>query len=141
MPGEKNLHLLLSGLKPELDAVEYGFASLPTGVRPPEGLEAVGLFREAEGLTVIAPAAALAAAGIDFLPGWARITLTVQSSLEAVGMTAAFARALGDAGISANVIAAYHHDHVFVPWERRHDAMRALVALAGENAREKMERP
>jgi hypothetical protein len=134
VPGEKDLRALLGGLRPELDPVEYGFASLPPAVRPPDGLDAVCLFREEEGLTVIAPAAALAEAGLEFLPGWARITLRVHSSLEAVGMTAAFARALGDAGISANVVAAYHHDHVFLPWARRHDAMRVLSALANANA-------
>jgi len=54
----------------------------------------------------------------------------VHSSLEAVGMTAALAKALTEAGISANVVAAYHHDHIFVPWARRHDALAALEALA-----------
>jgi len=42
------------------------------------------------------------------------------------GMTAAIARLLGDAGISANVVAAYYHDHIFVPWERRHEAAALL---------------
>jgi hypothetical protein len=45
-------------------------------------------------------------------------------------MTAALAKALTEAGISANVVAAYHHDHIFVPWARRHDALAALEALA-----------
>ena len=50
----------------------------------------------------------------------------MHSSLSAVGLTAAFATALGDAGISCNVLAAYHHDHILVPAE---DAERALETL------------
>jgi hypothetical protein len=55
--------------------------------------------------------------------------MMVHSSLEAVGMTAAIATALTARGISANVVAAFYHDHVFVPWDRRQDAMEAIAAL------------
>jgi hypothetical protein len=58
----------------------------------------------------------------------ARITLTVQSSLEAVGLTAAFASVLAQGGISANVIAGFHHDHIFLPAA---DADRAMTLLRG----------
>ncbi|MNG35746.1 hypothetical protein D3C84_1225580 [compost metagenome] len=54
------------------------------------------------------------------------ITLQVHSSLAAVGLTAAFASALGQANISCNVIAGYHHDHLFVA---QADAERALAVL------------
>jgi uncharacterized protein len=54
----------------------------------------------------------------------------VHSDLAAVGLTAAFAGALASEGISCNVIAGFHHDHLFVPWERRADAMAALGRLA-----------
>jgi hypothetical protein len=37
---------------------------------------------------------------------------------------------LADAGISANVIAALHHDHIFVPWDRRDDALAVLRGLS-----------
>ena len=55
-----------------------------------------------------------------------QITLKVHSSLEAIGLTAAMSRALMEAGISANVVAAYYHDHIFVPAA---DAERAVEAL------------
>ena len=61
---------------------------------------------------------------------WARISLTVQSDLAAVGLTAAFARALAAEGISCNVIAGVHHDHLLVPWDRRDDAMATLRRLS-----------
>ena len=62
-----------------------------------------------------------------FRAAW--ITLTVHSDLEAVGLTAAFARALGEAGISCNVMAAAYHDHIFVPFDDGPRAFDALVAL------------
>jgi hypothetical protein len=58
------------------------------------------------------------------------ITLTVHSSLEAVGLTAAFSRALSDHGISCNVIAAYYHDHIFVPFKDAATAMEVLRELS-----------
>ena len=62
--------------------------------------------------------------GFDYVAAW--ITLTVHSALDAVGLTAAFASALGDAGISCNVVAGYYHDHLFVG---RADAQRAMDVL------------
>jgi hypothetical protein len=61
------------------------------------------------------------------------ITLTVHSSLEAVGLTAAFSTALGDAGISCNVLTGLHHDHVLVPVGRRDDAVTVLRELSGRH--------
>ena len=54
------------------------------------------------------------------------ITLTVHSSLEAVGLTAAIATELARFGVSANVVAAYFHDHVFVPSAQAEQALAAL---------------
>jgi uncharacterized protein len=60
--------------------------------------------------------------------GW--ITLQVHSALDAVGLTATVSRALADAAISADVVTAVHHDHVFVPHQATHAAMTVLAALA-----------
>ena len=62
--------------------------------------------------------------------GWARITLGVHSSLAAVGLTARVAESLTAHGISANMVAAFHHDHVFVPWDRRDEALIILDNLS-----------
>ncbi|MBK0399299.1 ACT domain-containing protein [Limibaculum sp. M0105] len=132
MTGETDLAVLLRGMRPVLDPVVYGFSTLQRDATLPPALRPLCLFEEEEGTTLIAPQSDLVAAGLAHRPGWARITLTVHSSLEAVGLTAAIAAALTDAGISANVVAAYYHDHVFVPWDRRHDALTALEAL-GQN--------
>ncbi len=55
------------------------------------------------------------------------LSLTVQSSLEAVGLTAAFAKTLGEVGIPCNVLAGYHHDHILVPVEQAQHAIGALT--------------
>ena len=125
MRGGTDLDALLATMEPALTDGVFVFASVPAqDVAASLLQEAIGLFREAEGVTLILPAAA--AVGLAASPPMRLITLTVHSSLEAVGLTAAFAAALTEAGISANVVAGFYHDHIFVP-ER--DAGRALEAL------------
>jgi uncharacterized protein len=117
LSGETDLARLIATMEPVLHPNRYAFR-LADAFDP----QAFATIREDEGVTVVT---------LDPHGDWARITLTVHSSLEAVGLTAAFARALADIGISANVIAGLHHDHIFVPWSRRDDAMTALRKLSG----------
>ena len=83
--------------------------------------DAFALIREEEGLTAIRAHPE---------GEWARISLEVHSSLDAVGLTAALSKSLAEAGVSANIVAALRHDHLFVPWDRREDAMGCLKALS-----------
>ncbi len=135
MSGITDLDDLLATMEPALVAGRFVFASVPASdiavhlARGP-----IGLFREEEGITLILPADA--AEGLAASPPMRMITLTVHSSLEAVGLTAAFATALTKAGISANVVAAYHHDHIFVPERDAERALETLRALS-RAAREK----
>ena len=129
MGGETDLGRLLAHLEPRLEPAAYGFVLLPGAV--PAGLDWTALEREAEGLTAIAPQAALQAVGLAPGAPWARITLTVHSSLDAVGLTAAVSAALAAAGIPANMVAGLNHDHLFVPWDVRAEAMARLEALQG----------
>lgn len=89
-------------------------------------LHAFAIMREAEGVTLILPASVAAEHGYDCALHLRLITLNVFSDLQGVGLTAAVAQALTEQDISCNVVAAYHHDHVFVP---QADAERALEAL------------
>jgi hypothetical protein len=130
MVGETDLDTLLRTLQPELDPQEFGFGVVPPGQALPAGLRPLGMFEEDEGTTVIASSAVLRAAGIEHSAGWARISLKVHSSLAAVGMTAVMSDLLTRAGISANIVAAYYHDNVFVQWDRRHDAVDILKNAA-----------
>ena len=128
MSGERDLATLLASLAPELDPEPYvfvgGLDAVPAGIAP------LATFREAEGLSLVVAAGAWRGSGLPASPQYARLTMTVHSSLDAVGMTAAIAAALTERGISANVVAAYHYDHIFVPWDRRHEAMEAIETLA-----------
>ncbi len=57
------------------------------------------------------------AEGLSYIGRSRWITLQLHSSLAAVGLTAAFSRALSDHYISCNVLAGFYHDHILVPSE------------------------
>jgi hypothetical protein len=126
MDAERDLSRLLARLAPRLDPDPWVFATLP---EPPPG-PALMTFREDEGVTCILSPAEARRFGRPDAPRFRRITLGVASSLEAVGLTAAVAGALAEAGIAANVVAAFHHDHLFVPEARAADAMACLARLS-----------
>ena len=128
MSGSRDLSHLLREMKPELQAGTYLFCSL-AGDFAGEGVAALATFREAEGLTLVLPADEAERHGIagTFEAAW--ITLTVQSDLAAVGFLAAVATALAREGIPCNAIAAFHHDHLFVPVAMAERAMAVLGRL------------
>ena len=126
--GERDLARLLRTMQPVLNEGVYAYCVLPPHIDA-RTLEALATFREREGVTVILEETAARAAGLSIRFRSAWITLNVHSDLDAVGFTAAFARVLGDAGIGCNVVAAAHHDHVFVPVERAAEALTCLRAL------------
>ena len=99
-----------------------------------QGRQPIGSFREQEGLSVIIERDTARALGLEYSYVAAWITLTIHSSLEAVGLTAAFATALAEAGISCNVVAGYYHDHLFVALEDAEKAMQVLHDLARPSA-------
>ncbi|MGJ8713670.1 MAG: ACT domain-containing protein [Maribacter stanieri] len=125
MSGEKNLDTLLKSMKPKHNVGEFVFCKT-------ENLEQINLsqiimsFKEEESITIIAEKAVADKLDLDysFIASW--ITLTVHSSLEAVGLTAAFSKALSENGISCNVVAAYYHDHIFIDKKDTEKAMAIL---------------
>jgi len=133
MTGITNLDALIASMEPALDPAVYVWASIPDATHP-AAADAVATVHEDEGLTLVLEQSQADQHGVAYEFPSARITLQVHSALEAVGLTAAFARALGDAGISANVVAGFHHDHIFVPHDRAADAMTALRELAARHA-------
>ena len=93
--------------------------------------QALASFAEDEGLSVILTDQVARDAGLASDLPMRRITLTVHSALDGVGLTAAVASALANAGIACNMVAAYHHDHAFVPEDDADRALAILQALAG----------
>jgi hypothetical protein len=117
----------MSGLRPELHPGRYVFTTVAEGI--PLGVAPVVTVVEPEGLTLVLRQDDAEEAGLayDYVAGW--ITLRVDSTLEEVGLTAAFATALAEAGISCNVVAGFHHDHLFVPYERAVEAVGLLEKI------------
>lgn len=130
MSGETDLDRLMAGMDPELRPGVHVFATLPPGVAPPDGVTPVMAFCEAEGTMPILEQEAAAAAGLDGAFPSRMITLRVHSALEAVGFLARITARLAGAGISVNPVAAFHHDHLFVPADRAEEAMALLRGLA-----------
>lgn len=131
MSGETDLAALITQMKPLQKEGEYVYClykSMSEAIK----LEPAGLFQEQEGISVILPKLKADEAGLSYTSPMAWITLNVHSSLEAVGLTAAVSAALTKADISCNVVAAYHHDHLFVPVKDAVRAMEVLHALTGK---------
>lgn len=127
------LPTLLATMQPVLGADRFVFCALPAGGwTEVVALDPVAVVREVEALTVVVSLATAQAHGLATSPVMRRITLCVHSDLEAVGLTAAFATALAEVGISANVVAGYHHDHIFVPDRQAREAMHALESLQAQ---------
>ena len=124
----RDLDTLLSRMDPVLHSGRYAFVTLPSNLSgtptstiativEPEGLSAIVAEREAVEMGL----------PVAFTAAW--ITLAVHSDLAAAGLTAGFAKAMAQAGISCNVVAGVHHDHLFVPVELAQQAMAVLHAL------------
>jgi len=126
----RELDVLLASMAPQLDTGEFLYCTVPAGVALPEDCHPVVTVVEAEGTTLVLPAAEAEGLGLTATFRCARITLTVNSALDAVGLTAAVAAALTRDQISCNMVAGFHHDHLFVPTEHAAAAMAALQALA-----------
>ncbi len=121
---------MIAGMTPRRTAGEYVFATTddPALVRD-LAPQAQGVFAEAEGTSMILPVDLAAKAGFDVTAPMHCITLAVYSALDGVGLTAAVAGALAQHGIPCNMVAAFHHDHVFVPVASSAYAIEILQAL------------
>ncbi|HEY1196534.1 ACT domain-containing protein [Flavobacterium sp.] len=126
--GEKNLKKILKNLNPVLNEGEYVYCqtgqlnSIPLS-------DVLFFFRENEAFTIVMKKEDAERHSLNFQYTAAWITFEVQSSLDAVGMTAAFSNALGNDGISCNVVAAYYHDHIFVDLKDAKQALRVLKSF------------
>jgi hypothetical protein len=131
MAGETNLDTLLRNMTPLLNEGDYVYC-IVTDIDTIDIKNALGIFKEEDAVTVILKKEIADQLGLkyEYIAAW--ITLTIHSSLEATGLTAAFAAALAKEAISCNVVAAYYHDHIFVAKKDAERAMTALENLAGK---------
>jgi hypothetical protein len=129
MSAETDLKAILPAMDPELRFGACVFVSVPHGEAKPE-VDILASVHEPEGWSLVLRRDDADAAGLayDYVAAW--ITLRVYSSLAAVGLTAAVSTALAEAGISCNVIAGHHHDHLLVPHDEAERALRILRRLS-----------
>lgn len=129
MPDEHDLKMLLRQMKPEIQDGTFVFCSISKDKNFAFAIEPLLMFREREGTTVVIQRSEAERLGLPFQFPSRLITLTVHSSLDAVGFLAAITAQLAKAGISVNAVSAYYHDHLFVPEHRADEALRLLRAM------------
>ncbi len=130
MSAEQTLDQLLENLDPRLDPTSYVFCSVAkTANLTLSATTPLATFQEDESVSLVLTEEQAVRHKLDGGPVLRRITLGVQSSFEVVGLSAAVTNCLTKLGIGANVVAAFHHDHIFVPAERAEEALSALQNL------------
>jgi hypothetical protein len=121
---------MLAGMSPGLVEGDYVFCSTEdAGLAARARTHAIGWFKESEGMSLILPLTDARSLGFNCASPMRQITLSVYSALDGVGLTAAVAAALAEQGIPCNMVAAFHHDHVFVPRDLAEQALHLLQAL------------
>jgi len=138
MQGEADLTKLISSMHPVLKEGVYVFCTIPRDAETAGGVHPFAVIHEDEGTTLILDRIEAQSAGLFCGEIFRRITLSVHSSLTAVGLTAAVSAALAHEGISANVVAGYYHDHIFVPEKCAQRALDILNELARRGSRTEM---
>ncbi|MGE0005158.1 MAG: ACT domain-containing protein [Parvibaculaceae bacterium] len=129
----RDTQAMLAGMRPTLCDGEYVFCTTPdSALAACAAPKALGLFKEEEGTTLILARDDAKTLGFDDALPMRRIVLSVHSALDGVGLTAAVAAALARADIPCNAVAAYHHDHVFVPAALAERALAVLAEVAAE---------
>ncbi len=131
MSGKTDLRAMLQSISVSVRPDRYTVLTIRNDEQTPSlGHGVAAVIEESEGITVVATLDRARREGWpeDFVAAW--LTIDVRSSLEAVGLTAAFSRALGRAGIACNIIAAFHHDHILVPHDKSEAAVEVIEALA-----------
>eukprot|EP00050_Salpingoeca_kvevrii_P016457 m.55632 g.55632 ORF g.55632 m.55632 type:complete len:315 (-) comp6944_c1_seq1:1797-2741(-) len=126
---------LLETLQPTVREGEYVYTCIQS-IQELKGARFEALVQEDEGLTAVIARSTAEELGLEYMFVASWITLGVHSELEAVGLTKAVSTALTSRGISCNVLAAFHHDHLLVPASRCDDAVAALKALSAAAAQE-----
>jgi hypothetical protein len=128
MSGITDLKQTLQSIKVSCDDIQDSFTSIKDESKVSRE-KVLATFHENGQLAVIAPKDYLDDLGIENEGPYAKLTIEVHTSLELVGLTAVMATKLADNGISANVVAAFYHDHVFVQYQLREKAIRLLESL------------
>lgn len=116
MSGETHLKTLLRNLSPVLLDDTFVFCTFTEGSYGDYAkTNPKACILENEGMTLVIEKSVADSHGFSYSGEFSCISLEVHSSLEAVGLTAIISGLLATYEISVNMIAGYHHDHLFVP--------------------------
>ena len=118
--------------KVKLNKGEYVYCSV-NDLNNTNNIDIICSFKESEGYSIIISKEEAIKNNLSFYFVSAWITLEINSSLDSLGLTSAFSKELTKARISCNVVAAYFHDHIFVPYEKKEKAMKILIELFKSN--------
>ena len=132
MAAERDLAALLRDMKPDMPDGIFVFCTIAPDEEIPASIKPLLTFREAEGTTLVIRQEEAERIGLSHQFPSRLITLTVHSSLEAVGFLAAITARLAEAGISVNAVSAFYHDHLFVPVHRADDALALLRSMSAQ---------
>ncbi|MFX1335778.1 MAG: ACT domain-containing protein [Promethearchaeota archaeon] len=133
MAGISDIKTLLKLMKPKMVKKEFVFCTIPKDHFSNLKIAPIMMFAEEEGITIIVKKEIADNNSLTYSETWAWITLTVHSDLSAVGFLATVTNKLAQSGISVNVISAYYHDHLFIPFNKSDQALRVLHELTELN--------
>lgn len=130
MPGEESLEKLLSFMNPRLDENEFVFCSFNgSDFGEYTYLLPTAAVLEDEGISLVVSKDKADKHNLKYGTVFKKITLTVHSSLDAVGLTAIVSGKLSEKGIPANMTTGLYHDHIFVPVQRAEEALDVLSKI------------
>lgn len=129
MAAVRDTAAMIAGMDPVLRPGIWHFCLLPRGSEA-LGADALATMQEPEGMSAILSAEDAARHGFGTEMPMAHILLQVHSALDGVGLTAAVSAALAEGNIPCNIVAGFHHDHLFVPKDQADRAVAVLKARA-----------
>jgi len=135
MSGSRDIDFLLENMSPEIIPGEYVFSTVNKETLKKLSVSPILTFREKEATTVVVTKDVADIHSLSYENTWGLITLSVHSNLSAIGFLAEVTRVLAKAGLSVNVVSAYYHDHLFVPYNRTSEALSVLLEVFGTKAR------
>ena len=130
MVGISDLKTLLRSMNPKLIDEEFVFCTISETRFSQLKITPLLIFKEEEGFTLIMKREIADSNSFAYSGIWSQIILSVHSNLTAIGFLAEITNKLAKSGISVNVVSAFYHDHLFVPFEQAHKAMILLEDLS-----------
>lgn len=129
MSKDNNISTLLANLSPQLNEGKYVFVTTELINHVPF-TEIISLIQEDEGFSLILKKEVADRLNLQYSYVASWITLSLPTSLDAVGLTAAFSNELAKKKISCNVVAGFYHDHIFVDHKDTKAALSVLNSMS-----------